>query len=71
MVDFTLTVLSHKHMLQTSNRWYRGLAIEITQHYNLPAEMNCHATKLIRKCNAQETKNVYLKYVLETVLNIL
>ena len=34
MADFTLTVLSHKHMLHTSNRWYRGLAIEITQHYN-------------------------------------
>ena len=34
MADFTLTVLSHKHMLHTSKRWYRGLAIEITQHYN-------------------------------------
>ena len=34
MADLTLTVLSHKHMLHTSNLWYGGLAIEIAQHYN-------------------------------------
>ena len=46
MADFTLTVLSHKHMLHTSNRWYRGLAIEITQRYNTSRgdELSCNET---------------------------